>query len=244
MIVPDAPIPGPRTRLGILVPSTNSNAETLTAAILAGQPDIGVHYSRFSLPPSLEDAVDLSVLGEAPSLLADMELDAIAFHGTSGSWTGIGGDRDLCKELEAVTDAPATTASVATLEALNTLSASRVAVVFPGPAAIAAQIRKEYSGHGVEVAGLSVPDKERSNPEIAKMTSGEIRELIRPAFQQDVDAVVCVGTNLRSGYLVPGLEKEYGVPVVDSAVATLWHLLRIAGVERSIPGWGRLLSGD
>ncbi|MDR6688412.1 maleate isomerase [Arthrobacter sp. 1088] len=234
--------PGPKTRLGILVPSSNSNAETLTASILAEQPDLGVHYSRFRLPPRLDDPVDLGVLGEAPSLLNDAELQAIAFHGTSGSWTGIAGDQGLCAGLESVCGAPATTASVAVVEALAVLKATRVGLVFPGPDSIAALIQEEYAAHGIDVTGISVPEVVMTNPEIARLDKSGVVGLMRPAFTADMDAVVCIGTNLRSGYFVAGLEQEFGIPVVDSAIATLWHLLRIAGVARPIPGWGALLA--
>ncbi|MFF2244368.1 hypothetical protein ACFVTM_09335 [Arthrobacter sp. NPDC058130] len=234
--------PGPGTRLGILVPSSNSNAETLTASILAEQPDLGVHYSRFRLPPSLDDTVDLGILGEAPAMLNDADLQAIAFHGTSGSWTGITRDRALCAELEAVCGAPATTASVAVVEALGALSAARIGLVFPGPGAIASQIQREYSIHGIDVQAVSVPEAAMSNPEIARLDASAIGAIMRPAFAHGLDAVVCVGTNLRSGYLVEGFEQEFGIPIVDSAIATLWHVLLLAGVPRPIPGWGALLA--
>lgn len=235
-------VPGPGTRLGILVPSSNSNAETLTASILAAQQDLGVHYSRFRLPPSLDDTVDLGVLGDAPALLNDADLQAIAFHGTSGSWTGIDGDRALCGELEAACGAPATTASVAVVEALGALSATRIGVVFPGPGSIASRIQQEYSRHGIDVQAVSVPEAAMSNPEIARLDSAAIGAMMRPAFVHGLDAVVCVGTNLRSGYLVEGFEQEFGIPVVDSAIATLWHVLQLAGVGRPITGWGALLA--
>ncbi|MEZ2388050.1 aspartate/glutamate racemase family protein [bacterium RCC_150] len=234
--------PGPETRLGILVPSSNSNAETLTASILAEQPDLGVHYSRFRLPPSLDDRVDLNVLGEAPALLNDAELQAVAFHGTSGSWTGITSEIGLCAELSVACGAPATTASVAVVEALAALSATQIGLVFPGPGSIASLIQQEYSAHGIEVRTVSVPGTVMTNPEIARLDAGAIEAAMRPAFADGLDAVVCIGTNLRSGYLVEGFEQEYGIPVVDSAIATLWHVLRLAGVARPIPGWGALLA--
>jgi len=237
-------VPGPATRLGILVPSSNSNAETLTASIVAEQPDLGVHYTRFRLPPSLDDPVDLGVLGEALSLLKDADPQAIAFHGTSGSWTGIAGDQGLCAGLKSMCGAPATTASLAVVEALAALQATRIGLVFPGPGSIASLIQEEYAAHGIDVKGISVPEVVMTNPEIARLDQSGVVGLMRPAFTRDLDAVVCIGTNLRSGYFVAGLEQEFGIPVVDSAIATIWHLLRIAGVARPIPGWGALLALD
>jgi maleate isomerase len=37
------------------------------------------------------------------------------------------------------------------------------------------------------------------------------------------------------------LEARTGKPVVTSTQATLWHVLRLAGVDAPIPGYGRLL---
>jgi maleate isomerase len=235
------PAPGPAVRLGVLVPSSNSNAETLTAALLAARSDVGVHYSRFRLPPDLGDAIDAPVLGEAPSLLADVEPDAVAFHGTSGTWVGLDGDRRLCAELAEGTGAPATTASLAVVEALAALSVTRVAVVFPGPASILPLISDEYARHGLDVVATSSPEAVLANPEIARLGADDIGALLRPAFVPDAEAVVCIGTNLRSAYLAAAFERELGLPVVDSAVATLWELLRLAGAAKPVSGWGRLM---
>lgn len=232
--------PGPRVRLGMLVPSSNSNAETLTGAMLGGSADVGAHYSRFRLPPELGDAIDASVLGDAPALLADAELDAVAFHGTSGTWVGLDGDRQLCAALTELTGAPATTASLAVVNALEALGVTRVAVVFPGPPSILPLIAGEYARHGIHVVATSSPEVVLSNPEIARLAREDIAALLRPAFVPAAEAVVCIGTNLRSGYLVDEFEAEFGVPVIDSAVASLWELLRLAGAARPIPGWGRL----
>ncbi|AMM34463.1 hypothetical protein SA2016_3806 [Sinomonas atrocyanea] len=233
--------PGPSTRLGILVPSSNSNAESLTAALLTSRGDVGVHYARFRLPPSLDEMIDAAVLGAAPDLLADAEPDAVAFHGTSGTWMGLDGDRDLCQRLSERTDAPATTASLAVVEALRALEASRIAVVFPGPAAILPLIAAEYAEQGLHVIATSSPATVLANPEIARLSRDDIAALMQPAFRPAVDAVVCVGTNLRSGYLAEELESATGVPVVDSAVATAWQLLRLAGTPQPVDGWGRLM---
>ncbi|GAA4478114.1 aspartate/glutamate racemase family protein [Microbacterium panaciterrae] len=235
--------PGPTHRLGVLAPSSNSNAESSIQRMLDGQHDVAAHVSRFRLPPALSDRIDADVLGDAPALLADVEPDAVAFHGTSGSWTGFPGDRDLCAQLERVVGAPATTATLAVRAAIDALGVRRVGLVFPGPPAIAERIAQQYAADGVEMPVLSAPDVELANAEIARVGADWIDALMRPAFREDIDAVVCVGTNLRSAYRVAAFEAEYGIPVIDSATATLWHLLRLAGAARPITGWGLLLQG-
>jgi maleate isomerase len=41
---------------------------------------------------------------------------------------------------------------------------------------------------------------------------------------------------------VAALEQAIGKPVITSTQATLWHALRLAGVEDRVTGYGRLLS--
>ena len=38
------------------------------------------------------------------------------------------------------------------------------------------------------------------------------------------------------------LEQDLAKPVISSASAMMWQALRLAGVEQSIPGYGRLLA--
>lgn len=234
--------PGPSVRLGVLAPSSNSNAESSMQRMLADEADVGVHFSRFRLPPSLGDRIDAAVLGDAPALLADVEPDAVAFHGTSGSWTGFDGDRELCAQLTDVIGSPATTASLAVRAALDVLGLRRVGLLFPGPRPIAEQIAAQYGADGVDVPVLSAPEAELTNAQIARVGADWIDALAGPAFDGDVDGVVCIGTNLRSAYRVTKLEAEYGIPVIDSATAILWQLMRLARAPRSIRGWGRLLA--
>jgi maleate isomerase len=211
--------------------------------MLSGQQDIGVHYSRFALPADLDIAIDRKVLGPAPDLLAEVQPDAVAFHGTSGSWKGLDADRALCAELAEVLHAPATTASLAVVEALTDLQVSRLGLVFPGPRGVADQIVEEYARHHLDILRVAGPMREMGNAEIARLSVDEIEEMALPAFGAEVDAVICIGTNMRSAYRVAEWEQRFGVPVIDSATATLWQLLRLAGAQRSIQGWGGLLAG-
>jgi maleate isomerase len=47
--------------------------------------------------------------------------------------------------------------------------------------------------------------------------------------------------NFRSHPIIDELEARIGKPVVTSTQATLWHVLRLAGVKAPIAGYGRLL---
>jgi maleate isomerase len=81
-----------------------------------------------------------------------------------------------------------------------------------------------------------------NNQQISRLSRSELESLIAGAVAPGIEAVVCIGTNLRSAYLVADLESQLGVPIIDSAAAIVWQLLAMAGVQERLQGWGRLAS--
>jgi maleate isomerase len=47
--------------------------------------------------------------------------------------------------------------------------------------------------------------------------------------------------NTRSHTVIARLEDRLGKPVITSTQATLWHALRLAGIDDRIAGYGALL---
>jgi maleate isomerase len=229
-------------RLGLIVPSSNTNAEPLSAAMLAGT-GVTALASRFALPLDLNAVIDSSVLGPAADLLTAAGVSAMAFHGTSGCWLGLGRDDALAAELAARTGVATTTASLATVAALKAVGARSVGMVFPGPTQIADSIASEFGAVGLDVVSRAVPRPPLGNPEISELTFDQIEELVLPAAAAGIDALVCVGTNLRAAYLADRLEERLGVPVIDSAAAVVWQLLRLVDKPARCAGWGILFSG-
>jgi maleate cis-trans isomerase len=41
--------------------------------------------------------------------------------------------------------------------------------------------------------------------------------------------------------MIEPLEQDLGKPVITGNQATMWHAMRLAGVQESIAGYGRLL---
>ena len=118
-----------RKRLGMITPSSNSVLEPVTCAMLHGVADVTAHFSRFRVTEIALDAAalnqfDASVMLPAADLLADAKVDAIAWNGTSASWLGIGRDRSLCEAITARTGMPATTSTLACIDAARALGAN------------------------------------------------------------------------------------------------------------------------
>jgi len=228
-------------RIGMLVPSTNTNAEPVTAAIVAQIPHVEVFTSRFRLPISLSEAIDTEVLGESLSMIGDVRPDVIAFHGTAGYWTGIERDAVLGQSLATATGAAfGTTATQAMMAALGALSIRRVSLVYPGSAAVLDGAALALSARGFDVVGRSALPADLSNPEIAALPPREVEALVARGAHPGADAVLCLGTNFKTGYLVDRMEQSLGQRVLDSAITLAWQLVREAGISDRIRGWGSL----
>src|SRR5215472_2432977 len=61
------------------------------------------------------------------------------------------------------------------------------------------------------------------------------------AWDPQSDGLIAACLNFRSHPIIDALEARIGRPVVTSTQAVLWRLLRLAGVDTPIHGFGRLL---
>jgi maleate isomerase len=145
-----------RVGIGMITPSSNTVLEPMTAAMLAGLPDVSAHFARFRV---LEISMDQHALGqfemapmlEAAGLLADAKVAAIAWNGTSSSWLGFERDEALCRAIEAETGVRAASSVLALNEVLAATGVRRLGLVTPYLADIQERIIANYAGLGIEI---------------------------------------------------------------------------------------------
>ncbi|WP_448042699.1 maleate cis-trans isomerase family protein [Bradyrhizobium liaoningense] len=234
-----------RKRLGMITPSSNSVLEPVTSAMLAGAPGVTAHFSRFRVTEIALDAAalnqfDASVMLPAADFLADAKVDAIAWNGTSASWLGIGRDRSLCEAITARTGVPATTSTLACIDAARVLGARRVGLVSPYTDDVQRRIADVWAGEGI------VPHAERhlglrDNFSFGEVEPATIADMIRSVVADGADAVVILCTNLDGAGLAPLLERELNIVVLDSVAVTLWRTIGLAGGDNTVlERWGRI----
>ena len=234
-----------RTLIGMLTPSSNTALEPITTMMLAGLPEVTAHFGRFRVKTialsddALKQFDDTNILAAA-DLLADAELHAIAWNGTSSSWLGFDSDEKLCQRISAHTGIPAGTSVLAINEILRLTGARDIAFVSPYTDDVQARIDANYNSAGFNVVaerhlGLS------HNFSFSEVSEEEIVAMVRAVAASRPQAIIPLCTNLKSAPLVEMLERETGIPVYDSIATALWKCLRIAGVDtRRVQGWGRL----
>jgi maleate isomerase len=240
---------GSAGRIGVIDLSTCTSL--IPEFRLAVPPEVLVLFSRLRLPrgevsvQALDEMVSGERLEEAARELADADVAAITFACTSGSLLhGAGFDERLRARLTDATGVPSSTTATSVLAALRHLGARTVCVGTPYPAEVDEREREFLEDNGFSVARIVGLGKAYDR-EIGALSADEVLELARSAYQPECDVLFLSCTNLPALSLIEPLERELGTTVVTSNSATIWHLLKVAGIEQNLdPAYGRLLSGE
>jgi maleate isomerase len=238
-----------RVLLGMLTPSSNTILEPITSAIVAQLPHVTAHFARFrvteiSLRQQALNQFDLTPFLEAAQLLADAQVDVIAWNGTSAGWLGFETDVQLCQKITAATGIPATTSVLAIAEILRQRQISQLGLVTPYLAEVQERIQANFAKAGFyciaeQHLNLSV------NFSFSEVTTNTIATLIHQVAESRPQAIVTFCTNLQAAPLVSELEQTLGIPIYDTISAVIWKSLKIAGVDPAeVTGWGQLFTGN
>lgn len=237
-------------RIGMIVPSSNTCLEPQTYRILGDREDVTVHFTRIEVTRIALDAgsdtqFDHSTMVEAARLLRTADVDVIAWNGTAGSWLGPEHDRAMVDKITAATGVPATTSTLAYLDAFERFGLERLALVTPYTSDVNDSIVRTYAAEGLEVVGerhlgLHVNESfARVRPEELVPLSLELSDGGASARAQ---ALVYLCTNLYGAPVVEQVEAETGLPALDSVAVTLWRCLDLVGADGIDARWGRLLT--
>ncbi len=233
-------------RIGMLTPSSNTALEPITIGICQRLfPHVSVHFSRFRVTRISLEADSLNQFEQEPmlfasELLADTMPGAIIWNGTSGGWLGLDVDRNLCDAIEQKTSVPASTATLAQIEAMARFGFLRYALATPYIEPINQAIVRTLSTAGLEcvfVAGMDIT----TNFQFNEVPLARIKEHLSAAKHPRAEAILVICTNFPSAYVVEELEKTLGLPIIDSTIAAVWKGLRMVGWTDPIGGWGQLM---
>lgn len=236
-----------KSRIGMIVPSSNTCLEPQSYRILGDRDDVTIHFTRIpvvriALDDSCDRQFDPAVMREAAGLLATADVDVIAWNGTSGSWLGAEHDRDLVREIVDATGIPATTSTLAYIQAFRAFGTERIGLFTPYTEDVNRAVIASYERDGIKTVdhrflGLS------DNESFGRVADDEMRPGSLELAAAAPDALVYLCTNLYGANIAAEIEAGTGVPVLDSVAVTLWHCLKLAGAPLLAPKWGRLLAG-
>jgi Maleate cis-trans isomerase len=230
------------SRIGMLTPSSNTVLEPVTCRLAAPFADrLSVHFSRFRVTEISDaqyshDQFHVSPMLEAAKLLTDAHVNMIAWNGTSGSWEGIDKDLALVQTIQAEAHVPATTSTLALLDAFRALNVRRFGLVVPYVDTITGRIKETFVNAGFECVA-STNENISINYQFAEIPASTLRERIKQVAQARPDAIAIHCTNLCGADVAQELEEELGIPIIDSVVVTLWAMLRYLKIDAPLPGF-------
>jgi len=231
---------GSRLRLGMIVPSVNTEAEPQIEAML---PDgVTLHTTRLKM---IEDTPEQSLtslterIEDGAALLADAGVDRILFHCTAVTMFDPDAADRIGARIVAATGLPATVTAHAVRAALRALGARSVVLVAP--------YVQEVNDR--EAAFLEANDVRVLRNHALGLTYAKDFRAIAPedwrllaAGQRDdkADAYFLSCAQIRVAEIIAPLERDLGRPVVTSNQAAAWHSLRESGINDRFPGFGAL----
>lgn len=240
---------GYRAKFGVLGPSTN----TIVQPEFDDMRPAGItnHYSRIVVENAnamsdetfMEGTLEISahtaeavrgVLTCSPDYLV-MGMSAVTFYG------GAEGGQKWKQQIEDIANLKISVGSESIVAAMRAYGGiKKVAFISPYYPVANTQVRNYLSDHGIDAVrdiGLQCP----TWTAIAEVTSTQIEEAMAKLNDDDVDALIQVGTNLCMAKQAPELEAKFNKPVIAINTATYWHALRANGFEDKIEGFGPLL---
>jgi maleate isomerase len=235
--------------IGTITPSGNRTVERVTQAICAGLAGVVPLFTRIpvfgntSPDQAAVDPYDWPTMRAAAELLGHAKPAAICWNGSKGGDHGFDVDARLCAEMSAAAGVPAVTAALATLQLLRALDVTRIALVTPYTTTAQARGLASFAAKGLSVtgerhAGLS------DNLSYGAVPPTGIAAMARAALADGpAQAIVVFCTNFNGAPMAASLEAETGLPVIDSAAAGVWAVLKAAGIDtRAVTGWGRIFA--
>lgn len=260
--VTSEPVPEPKdagtSRIGLIVPSSNTTMETELPELFRRQSEATGHrYTFHSARAGMKDVNPeelLAMVGKAADCAvavsdADADVDVIAYACLVAVMAQ-GSDAHLKSEsviAEAAADnghpAGVTSSAGALVRTLQELGARTVAMVTPYLKPLTKMVSDYVEGSGITVldaVSLEVAD----NLAVGCLNPANLPGIARNLQREGADVIVLSAClQMPSLPVVQRVEDELGVPVITAAIATAYEILKSLGHRPAITGAGRLLAG-
>ena len=161
--------------------------------------------------------------------LAERGVDVAVWACTSGSFVlGWDGARRQAAGLSSHLGAPASSTSIAFVEALRALAATRVCIAATYPAPVTAcfsSLLRDAGMHVVRAASQGI----LTGAEVAELDEDALVTLVKNGDHELAQVVVVPDTALHTTRALPLLERNTGKPVLTANQVSVWEALRLAG---------------
>jgi len=232
---------GWRARLGILTPSLNTVTEPEFK--LMTPEGVSCHYQKFAFTGGgLEGLKRLEKLvPDASELISHCQPAAVTMCCTGGSFAGGHGyDQIIINKMkERNGNLPTTTTSTSVIDALRKLKVNKISMAVPYLEEIAQVEKKFFEDYGIQVVKMKWLGKDGF--EISEIPYETVYNLAKEVDKPESEAIFISCVTLHTIKIIEVLEHDLRKPIITSNQATMWNLLKLAGVNEKIEGYGQLL---
>ncbi|MCU1564748.1 MAG: Asp/Glu racemase [Arthrobacter sp.] len=244
------------SRVGLIVPSSNTTMETELPELFRRQSEATGHkYTFHSARAGMKKVTKeelLAMVGKAAGCaeaVSDADVDVIAYAClvavmAQGPNAHVGSEQVIADAAAGNGHpAPVTSSAGALVRTLQAMGARKVAMITPYMKPLTQMVVEYIEGAGItviEATSLEVAD----NLAVGCLDPQNLPEIARNLKRDGADAIVlsaCV--QMPSLPAVQAVEDELGLPVVTAATATTYEILKALGHTPNIAGAGSLLSG-
>ena len=181
-------------------------------------------------------------LAEGARGLVQHEPASVMWACTSGSFVfGWDGAREQVQALSREIGCPASSTSIAFVNAVHSLGVDKVAV--------AASYPDDVAEHFVEFLGRAEIEVTRmashgivTAAEVGRLDRTEVLELVQSVDLAGAGALLVPDTAMHSLAWLDDMEAAVGAPVLTANQVTVWEGLNLAGAVPGLPGLGSLFS--
>jgi maleate isomerase len=230
-----------RAKIGFVLLATEQTIEDDMYQLLPK--GVGIHFTRAAIPDSItaETLTDLTNgLGPAAALLLpDGSLDVITYACTSGSLV-VGEERVFHELAKGAPKAIKTTLITSVMRALNQIKAKRIVIATPYLDEINLLEKAYMASRGFEILAIQGLQLEKDS-DMVNVTPDCILHFAQSLDRVDADAIFISCGALRSIDIIEELERRTGKPVITSNQAMAWDVMRLAGIDDAVEGFGTLL---
>jgi maleate isomerase len=237
---------GARARIGLLVLESDQTMEW-EMRLMTHLPGVAVYHARLANDVAVTPETLAKMEAELPiaaGLLPNyLGLSALGYGCTSGS-TIIGEDRVAAILDDKHPGVPSSNPLTAAKAALSTLGVQRLGLVTPYSPDVTQAMQRQFEAAGIQITSVG-SFYEESDEVVGRIDPQTILDAAISVGKSDsVDGVFISCTSLRAAGIIEQAEAALGKTVTASNHALAWHLLRLAGIEDDVDGFGQLFKSQ
>ena len=193
---------------------------------------------------ALLDLGSTARLADGAAQLAPAGPDAVMWACTSGSFVfGPDGAADQVSAVAAAAGVPASSTSIAFVDALRHLGIGRVAVAASYPDDVARHFVSFLAAGGAEVVAMGSHGIYTA-AEVGELEPAQVVDMVTAADHPDAEAILVPDTAMHTLAIIGALEAAVGKPVLTANQVTVWKGLQLLGEVPALPGLGALFGGQ